>query len=62
MQAAYDVVVVGGGTAGVIAAIQAGRAGARTLLVEKNAILGGTVTMAGINAPAHFCAWGRHRC
>lgn len=53
----YDVVVIGGGTAGVIAAIQAGRAGARTLLVEKNAMLGGTMTVCGINAPANFFAW-----
>ncbi len=59
MQTQYDVVVVGGGTAGVIAAIQAGRAGARTLLVEKNGMLGGTVTVGGINAPAHFFAWGK---
>jgi thioredoxin reductase len=27
----YDVIVLGGGTAGVVAAIQAGRAGAKTL-------------------------------
>ncbi|MHB9133896.1 MAG: FAD-dependent oxidoreductase [Armatimonadota bacterium] len=59
MREAYDVVVVGGGTAGVIAAVQAGRAGARTLLVEKAGMLGGTVTVGGINAPAHFFAWGR---
>jgi len=58
MQAEYDVIVCGGGTAGVIAAIQAGRAGARTLLIEKNGMLGGTVTVGGINAPAHFFAWG----
>jgi hypothetical protein len=59
MNAAYDVVVAGGGTAGVVAAIQAGRAGAKTLLVEKNGILGGTLTLGGINYPAHFFAWGR---
>lgn len=59
MKDTYDVVVVGGGTAGVIAAVQAGRAGADTLLVEKNAMLGGTVTVGGINAPAHFFAWGK---
>ncbi len=59
MRESYDVIVVGGGTAGVIAAVQAGRAGARTLLVEKAGMLGGTVTIGGINAPAHFFAWGR---
>lgn len=59
MNAKYDVIVVGGGTAGVIAAIQAGRAGANTLLIEKNAMLGGTITVGGINFPAHFFAWGR---
>jgi FAD-dependent oxidoreductase family protein len=55
----YDVIVVGGGTAGVVAAVQAGRAGAKTLLVEKNGMLGGTVTVAGVNFPALFFAWGR---
>ncbi len=39
-----DVLVVGGGTAGTIAAIQAGRAGAKTLLLERNSQLGGTTT------------------
>jgi hypothetical protein len=58
MDPIYDVIVIGGGTAGVIAAIQAGRADALTLLVEKNGMLGGTVTVGGINAPAHFFAWG----
>lgn len=55
----YDVVVVGGGTAGVIAAIQAGRAGAKTLLIEKTGMLGGTVTTGGVNFPGLFHAWGR---
>ena len=40
----YDVVVVGGGTAGVPAAIAAGRAGAKVLLVEYRTVLGGTGT------------------
>ena len=56
---AYDVVVVGGGTAGVVPAAQAGRAGAKTLLVEKNGMLGGTITVAGVNFPALFFAWGK---
>ncbi len=40
----YDVVVCGGGTAGTIAAISSARAGARTLLVERDGFLGGTAT------------------
>ena len=55
----YDVVVVGGGPAGSIAAIQAARLGTQTLLVEKNGILGGTTTSAAINYPGLFHAWGR---
>jgi len=58
MDSQYDVIVFGGGTAGVVAAVQAGRAGAKALLVEKNGMLGGTMTVGGINAPAHFFAWG----
>jgi hypothetical protein len=54
-----DVLVVGGGTAGTIAAIQAGRAGASVLLVERNAQLGGTMTTGGVAFPGLFDAWGR---
>jgi hypothetical protein len=55
----YDVIVLGGGTAGVVAAIQAGRAGAKTLLVERTGMLGGTMTNGGVNFPGLFHAWGR---
>jgi hypothetical protein len=44
VQTRYDVVVAGGGPAGVAAAVAAGRAGAETLLVEKTAIPGGITT------------------
>ena len=54
-----DVLVVGGGTAGHVAAIQAGRAGARTLIVERNSQLGGTTTTGGVAFPGLFDAWGR---
>ena len=55
----YDVIVLGGGTAGTVAAIQAGRLGARTLLVEKTGRLGGTITTAGVNAIQSFFAYGQ---
>ena len=54
-----DVLVVGGGTAGVVAALQAARAGARTQLVEMGGQLGGTMTVGGVNWPALFNAWGK---
>lgn len=41
---AYDVVVCGAGPAGVIAAIEAGRTGARVLLLEVHGCLGGVWT------------------
>ena len=59
MKDAYDVTIIGGGTAGYIAAIQAARAGTSTLLVEKTGMLGGTVTTGGINYPGLFHAWGK---
>ena len=43
----FDVVIVGGGTGGVIAAIAAARAGARTALVEAKGYLGGTIVEGG---------------
>ena len=42
----YDVIVIGGGTAGCAAAYTAGRLGLKTLLIEKNIHLGGTITSA----------------
>jgi hypothetical protein len=54
-----DVVVIGGGTAGVFAAISAAKTGAETVLLEKNSMLGGTMTVAGVNFPGLFFAWGK---
>jgi len=54
-----DVLVIGGGTAGTIAAIQAARAGAKTILIERGAQLGGTATTAGVSFPGLFDAWGK---
>ncbi len=59
MRLDYDVAIIGGGPAGSVAAIQAARLGARTLLVEKNGMLGGTTTSAAINVPGLFHAWGK---
>ena len=46
----YDVVVAGGGTGGTAAAVEAARGGARTLVVEEGAWLGGVLTSAGVSA------------
>jgi len=47
----YDLVVCGGGTAGVAAAYIAAKNGLKTLIVEKNIHLGGTIT-SGLVIPA----------
>ncbi|RNL82496.1 FAD-dependent oxidoreductase [Sinomicrobium pectinilyticum] len=54
-----DILVVGGGTAGAIAAIQAGRAGQKVTLLECQSQLGGTTTTAGVAFPGIFHAWGK---
>jgi len=43
----FDVVVAGGGTAGVFAALAAARQGARTILIESKGYCGGTATEGG---------------
>jgi hypothetical protein len=48
----FDVVVLGGGPAGITAAAAAARAGQRTLLVENYGFLGGMGTAAGVT---NFC-------
>jgi hypothetical protein len=51
----YDVVVAGGGTSGVAAAICAARAGADTLLIERIGALGGQMNVSG--PPGFAYAW-----
>ncbi len=55
----FDVCVVGGGVAGVAAALQSARAGARTVLVERGSQVGGTLSNGCVNWPGLFHAWGR---
>jgi glycine/D-amino acid oxidase-like deaminating enzyme len=52
MAASCDVLVVGGGPAGIGAAVGAGESGARTVLVERHDVLGGMGTAALVN---NFC-------
>src|SRR5659263_531576 len=44
----FDVVVIGGGPAGLAASVSAARHGARTLLVERYGFLGGMGTAGGV--------------
>ncbi|MDP4995296.1 MAG: FAD-dependent oxidoreductase [Akkermansiaceae bacterium] len=47
-----DVAVIGGGSAGLCAAVAAARAGARTVLIERSKMLGGMGTLAKVHT---FC-------
>ena len=55
-QESCDLVVAGGGTAGVMAAIHAAKGGLRTVLIEPNYDLGGTQTAGGVST-----YWFGHR-
>jgi len=59
VHAEADVLVLGGGPAGLAAAVAAARLGARTLLVERYGFLGGMGTAGGVTNFAGL--YGRHR-
>lgn len=57
----YDVIVCGGGTSGIAAALASARAGAKTLIIERVGQLGGQMNFSG--PPGFSFAWlynGRH--
>lgn len=53
----FDVVIAGGGTAGVVAALAAARQGAKTALVELKGYTGGTVTEGGTALHSFYNLW-----
>ena len=53
----FDVVVAGGGTAGVVAAIASARNGAKTALLEGKGYAGGTVVEGGTALHSFFNLW-----
>ncbi|MGF7145385.1 ribulose 1,5-bisphosphate synthetase/thiazole synthase [Anaerotaenia torta] len=55
----YDVIVCGGGTSGVMAALSAARNGMRVLILEKNAYFGGANTAAMVSPLMTFHAGKR---
>jgi hypothetical protein len=53
----FDVIVAGGGTAGVVAALAAARNGAKTALLEGKGYVGGTVVEGGTALHSFFNLW-----
>ena len=53
----YDVLVAGGGTAGVFAAIASARRGAKTVLVENKGYVGGIAVEGGTALHSFFNLW-----
>ena len=54
VESQYDVVVVGGGVAGVAAAMAASKRGCKTLIIEALSSMGGLATMGLVNIPLDF--------
>ena len=55
VKASFDTVVCGGGIAGVSAALAAARGGAKTLLIEKQYLLGGLATLGLVTIYLPLC-------
>ncbi|MDZ7638922.1 MAG: FAD-dependent oxidoreductase [Bryobacterales bacterium] len=53
----FDVVVAGGGTAGVVAALAAARQGAKTVLIEQKGYTGGVAVEGGTALHSFFNLW-----
>lgn len=56
----YDVAVIGGGSAGVAAALAASRAGVKTILIERNPYFGGEATHSQVTSYCGFYTRGEH--
>ena len=61
MKTYYDIAVIGGGVAGVAAAVQAARCGMKTVLVERTALVGGLATGGLINVFLPLCDGNGHQ-
>lgn len=61
MRDGIDVLVCGGGCAGLGAAVAAGRAGARVLLVERAPFAGGIITASGLPSMDGIACWHTNR-
>jgi flavin-dependent dehydrogenase len=57
----FDIVIVGGGIAGVAAALQSARMGMQTVLIEKTALVGGLATSGLINVFLPLCDGNGHQ-
>lgn len=53
-----DVLVVGGGPAGLAAALSSARAGAQTMLIERFGCFGGTITQVGVGSMSWYRSEG----
>ena len=51
----YDLIVVGGGMAGIASAVAASRHGLKTLILEKRTVLGGLATVGLISFYEPLC-------